>query len=120
MATMNPAYIPDMVRKVEKAIEMSKKGFVYLHVYNPCVTGWGFPSDKSIELSRLAVETNFVPLFEVEEGKFSLSVDVKNPKPVAEYLRSFKKFSHLTEEDIAEQQLLTDAKIGRLRSLCAL
>ena len=57
---MSPAYIPDMVRKLEKAMAVDN-GLVYLHVYNPCVTGWGCKSDESIEVARLAVETNFAP-----------------------------------------------------------
>ncbi|HNS63816.1 MAG TPA: thiamine pyrophosphate-dependent enzyme [Anaerolineaceae bacterium] len=119
MATMNPAYIPDMVRKLEKAKEI-KTGLVYLHVYNPCVTGWGFQSDFSIEVSRLAVESNFAPLYEVENGKFKMSVEVRNPKPVKEFLSRFKKFSHLTDEDIQELQEWTDFKINRLKHLCTL
>lgn len=120
MATMNPAYIPDMVRKLEKAQEAVKHGLVYLHVYNPCVTGWGFKSDESIELARLAVETNFAPLFEVEDKKFRLSLTVKNPKRVEEYVRRFRKFKHLTDEDIAALQTLTDEKYARLIRLCQL
>lgn len=119
MATMNPAYIQDMVRKLEKAKEI-KTGLVYLHVYNPCVTGWGFQSDFSIEVSRLAVQTNFFPLYEVENGKFKMSVNIQNPKPVKDFLNSFKKFNHLTEEEIDRLQELTDFKINRLRQLCAL
>ena len=119
MATMNPAYIPDMVRKLEKAKEI-KTGLVYLHVYNPCVTGWGFQSDFSIEVSRLAVESNFAPLYEVENGKFKMSVEIRNPKPVKEFLSRFKKFSHLTDEDIQELQEWTYFKINRLKHLCTL
>jgi pyruvate ferredoxin oxidoreductase beta subunit/phenylglyoxylate dehydrogenase beta subunit len=95
MATMNPAYIPDMVRKLEKAKEAVKHGLVYLHVYNPCVTGWGFKSDESIELARLAVETNFAPLFEVENKKFKLNVEIKNPKRVADYVKRSRSSSIL-------------------------
>ena len=119
MATMNPAYIPDMVRKLEKAKEI-KTGLVYLHVYNPCVTGWGFQSDFSIEVSRLAVESNFAPLYEVENGKFKMSVEIRNPKPVKEFLSRFKKFSHLTDEDIQELQEWTNFKINRLKHLCTI
>lgn len=118
MATMNPAYIPDMVRKLEKAMAV-ESGLVYLHVYNPCVTGWGFPSDESIELSRLSVETNFAPLYEVENGTFRMSVDIKNPKPVRDLITRFKKFRHLTDEDIENLQLLADRKMERLRKLCS-
>ena len=117
MATMSPAYIPDMVNKLEKAMAV-ESGLVYLHVYNPCVTGWGFKSDVSIELSRLAVETNFAPLYECENGVFKMSKVIKDPKPVGDFIHSFKKFKHLTEEDIAELQELTDRRYARLQKLC--
>ena len=65
-----------------------------------------------------SVETNFAPLFEVEDKKFRLSVTVKNPKRVEEYVRRFKKFKHLTDEEIAALQTLTDEKYERLVSLC--
>lgn len=115
--TMSPAYIPDMVRKLEKAMAVDN-GLVYLHVYNPCVTGWGCKSDESIKVARLAVETNFAPLYEVENGVFKMSVDVKNPKPVKEFVTRFKKFRHLTEQDIEELQEFTDRRLARLKKLC--
>ena len=118
MATMSPAYIPDMVSKLEKAMSMSEKGLVYLHVYNPCITGWGCKSDESIEVARLAVETNYAPLYEVENGKFKLSVQVKTPKPVKEFVTRFKKFRHLTDENIQELQDVTNARYARLQKLC--
>ena len=56
----------------------------------------------------------------VENGSFQMSVDVKNPKPVREFIRKFKKFRHLTDEDIDALQELSDRKIDRLRKLCTL
>ena len=119
MATMSPAFIPDMVTKLEKA-KAVKSGLVYLHVYNPCVTGWGFKSDESIELCRLSVETNYAPLFEVENGKFTLNRSLDNPKPLADFIKRFKKFRHLTDEDIAKLQALCDSTAERLRNLASL
>ncbi len=120
MATANPAYIPDMVKKVEKAIEKSREGLVYIHVYNPCLTGWGIKSEESIEVARLAVQTNFAPLYEVENGKYRITVNIKKPKPVKEYIGRIKKFSHLNEQEISELQELTDAKWNRLKNLAGL
>ena len=62
MATMSPAYIPDMVRKLEKAMAVDN-GLVYLHVYNPCVTGWGCKSDESIEVARRSA--GYVLLYQI-------------------------------------------------------
>ncbi|MDW7669352.1 MAG: thiamine pyrophosphate-dependent enzyme [Bacillota bacterium] len=116
MATANPAYIQDLVKKVEKAKEL-ESGLAYIHVYNPCLTGWGIPSNKSIEVSKLAVQSNFSPLYEVENGKFKINIKNNNPKPVKDYLSQIKKFSHLTEDEIQELQDLTDKKWQRLLKL---
>ena len=118
MATMSPAYIPDMVQKVEKAMTAAERGLAYLHVYNPCITGWGCKSDESIAVARLAVETNYAPLYEVENGEFRLSVRMKDPKPVKEFVSHFKKFRHLTDENIQELQTVTDTRYARLEKLC--
>lgn len=120
MATCSPAFIPDMVAKLEKAMEASERGLAYLHVYNPCLTGWGIQPDKSIEVARLAVETNFFPLYEVIDGKFVLTQEYKNPKPVTEYIKHMKKFKHLNKEEISEIQEMIDEKYERLKKLATL
>lgn len=120
MATCSPAFIPDMVAKLEKAIEASQRGLAYIHVYNPCLTGWGIKPDTSIEVSRLAVETNFFPLYEVIDGRFFINKEYKEPKPVKEYLKHMKKFKHLNDDEIEEIQKLADNKWHRLKQLVTL
>lgn len=120
MATCSPAFIPDMVKKVETAMERQEQGLAYLHVYNPCLTGWGIRPEESIEVSRLSVETNFFPLYEVIDGKFVINKEYKNPKPVKDFIKKIKKFSHLNEEEIQEIQELVDEKWKRLKQLASL
>ena len=120
MATMSPAYIPDMVAKLEKAVEYSREGLVYLHVFNPCLTGWGIRAEQSIEVCRAAVESNYFPLYEVVHGKFTISREFPSPRPVSEYVRMMKKYAHLGEEEIADIQRLVDTKWERLKKLAAL
>ena len=120
MATMSPAYIPDMVAKLEKAIEYSKKGLVYLHVFNPCLTGWGIKPELSIEVCRASVETNYFPLYEVVEGKFIINKTMVKPAPVEKYTGMCKKYAHLRAEEVADIQQLVDTKWQRLVQLAAL
>lgn len=120
MATCSPAFIPDIISKVEKAMEASERGLAYLHVYNPCLTGWGIPAERSIESCRLSVETNFFPLYEVIDGKFVITKEYKNPKPIGEFIRNMKKFKHLNDEEIAEIQELVDTKWNRIKKLADL
>jgi len=119
-ATCSPAFIPDMVKKVEKAVAASKEGLAYLHVFNPCLTGWGIETECSIEVSRAAVESNFFPLYEVEHGKFTINKKYKDPKPVQDYLAYMKKFRHLNEDEIADIQEIVDEKWRRLEQLAQL
>ncbi len=120
MATCSPAFIPDMISKVEKAMEASERDLAYLHVYNPCLTGWGIPAERSIESCRLSVETNFFPLYEVIDGKFVITKEYKDPKPIGEFIKNMKKFKHLNDEEIAEIQELVDTKWNRIKKLADL
>ena len=59
MATASPAYIPDLVRKTKRAMAV-EEGLAYVHVYNPCPTGWGIEAEKSIEVCRLSVKSRYL------------------------------------------------------------
>lgn len=109
VATASPAYIPDLVRKVERAREI-KSGMAYIHIYNPCLTGWGIKSDESILVSRLSVQSRFFPLWEARHRKLEITVKVPKPVPVSEYLSRINKFRHLDAERIAELQAITDER----------
>ncbi|MDO4719174.1 MAG: thiamine pyrophosphate-dependent enzyme [Peptostreptococcaceae bacterium] len=117
MATASPAYMPDLIKKLEKAKNI-KSGLVYIHIYNSCATGWGYESEKSIEIARKAVQSRFVPIYEYENGKFKINIDVKNPLPLKDYLMSMKKYSHISEEQMKELQTHVDDKWKRLKTLC--
>jgi len=85
----------DLVKKAEKAFAV--EGPAFLLVLAPCPRGWGFPNDKAVEIGKLAVDTCFWPLYEVENGVFRLTRKVPDAKkkPVEEWLRSQTRFSHL-------------------------
>ena len=119
VATMNPAFIPDMVDKVEKA-KTVKNGMVFLYVFNPCVTGLGIKPEESIETARMAVDSLLSPLYEVENGKFRINYTPKEPVEVREYLKKCNKFSKLSEKEISHLQNLADHKWKRLQKLCEL
>ena len=116
MATASPAFHLDLMNKARKAAAVP--GPAYLHIYSPCPTGWRCAPDTAIEASRLVVQTKVFPLFEVIDGRFVLSRDIKKPKPVEEYLKSQRRFAHLKEEDIQFIQKRVDEEWDRLLSLC--
>jgi phenylglyoxylate dehydrogenase beta subunit len=118
VATASTAYMEDLYAKLDKAIEASKTGFAYLHVYSPCTTGWRFPSDQNMEVARKAVETNFVLLWEYAKGRglhFTRSVD--SPLPVTEYLKVMGRFRHLSEEQITHIQNKVEENSAFVKSI---
>jgi pyruvate/2-oxoacid:ferredoxin oxidoreductase beta subunit len=117
MATANPAYMEDYAKKLQKAKEFSKEGFVYLHVFSPCPVGWRIDSSSVVEVCRTAVRTNWFPLWEAENGKPRFTVEVASPKPVTEFTKLMRKFSHLKEDGLAELQKEIDERHALLKTL---
>jgi len=114
VATASPAYYLDLMNKAKKAALI--KGPAFLHVYSPCPTGWRHGTDLAIEVSRLVVETNIFPLYEVIDGKYVVRKNTK-VKPVEEYLKIQRRFSHLTPELIQTIQKRVDTEYERLLRL---
>jgi pyruvate/2-oxoacid:ferredoxin oxidoreductase beta subunit len=119
MATASPAYIPDLVRKIETAMEV-KDGLAYVHIYNPCPTGWGIQPEESIEVCRLAVKSRFFPLYESRYRNIKITHRIKNPIPVSEYMSHIKKFAHLTPEQIEETQQIVDRRYRFLEAIAGI
>jgi pyruvate ferredoxin oxidoreductase beta subunit len=111
IATASLSYLPDLERKIKKAVEVTKagKGLAFLHVQQPCATGWYFPESKTVEIGKLAVQTGAWPLMEIDEGKFKLNVKPKELRPIAEYLKPQGRFRHLSEVQL--EYLQKDAQI---------
>ncbi|HHV57292.1 MAG TPA: NADH-dependent phenylglyoxylate [Firmicutes bacterium] len=118
VATISPAYTQDFVRKVEKATTV-RAGLAYLHIFSPCPTGWHFPPEDTIAIARLAVQTNFFPLWEYEKGRFRQTLAVKQPKPLKEFVRHLGKYRHLEETQIADLQAWVDQRTALLDRLFA-
>jgi pyruvate/2-oxoacid:ferredoxin oxidoreductase beta subunit len=120
VATATLSHMEDFAKKLLKAREKQKEGFVYLHVFAPCVMGWRFDSSLSIAVCRTAVKTNYFPLWEAEGGKFRLTHEEANPRPIQELTRLVRKFAHLKENDLRQFQQTVDEKYAFLKALCTI
>jgi pyruvate ferredoxin oxidoreductase beta subunit len=99
VATACQSYPIDFMNKVKKARRV--KGPSYIHCFVTCPTGWRSPSETCIKLGRLALETGIFPLYEVEDGKYRLTVEVpEKRRPVQDYLKGQGRFRHLTPDQI--------------------
>lgn len=112
VATACPSYFRDLITKVRKAVAV--KGPSYIHILSVCPTGWRCPPETAISMGRLAVETRIFPLYEIENGKYKISINVPQPKPVTDYLRQQGRFRHLTEDNLKEIQRRVDEEYARL------
>ena len=70
-----------------------------------------------IEVCRTATRTNWFPLWEAENGVPKMTVEVANPKPITEFTKLMKKFSHLKEDGLAELQKQVDDRMALLKAL---
>lgn len=116
MATACPSYPEDYLAKLEKAKQV-KDGLVYIHILTPCPTGWQFPSEKSVEVGRLAVETNYFPLWEAVDGNVRFTKQIKFPKPIEAFTRMTGRYKHLTRQEILTLQKVIDTRYQRLVAL---
>lgn len=119
VATATIGFPEDYARKLRKAMNV-KDGMSYIHLFSPCPTGWRAGSDSGIDLCRSAVEANFFPLWEYEDGRYRFTHVVEKPKGVGEYLKLMRKFSHLDETDVDEIQSLVDKRLAHIQSLTQL
>ena len=101
-ATASIAFPEDFTAKFKKAKER-KGGARFIHIFASCATGWGAPSDMSVKIARLAVQTNLFPLYEIEDG-IRYTLNYKGDRPVKDYLQTQKRFDHLNEDDISQIQ----------------
>jgi pyruvate ferredoxin oxidoreductase beta subunit len=127
VATASPYYWRDLLTKVRKGLEVN--GPAFLHVFAPCPRGWRSDPAKSIEYSKLAVESCVFPLWESVNGQCQLSIPSKlvasapqKKKPVKDYLQGQGRFRHLftpqNKRLLEEIQRLTDERWQRLLKKC--
>lgn len=110
----------DLYTKSEKAIYTP--GAAFLNVLAPCPRGWRYETADLVDICKLAVETCYWPLFEVVDGKWSLSYKPKNKLPLEDFLKKQGRFKHLfkpgNEDLIAAFQAEVDRRWEELLFLC--
>ena len=83
----------DIHKKSEKAIYT--EGASFLNILTPCPRGWRYNTAEIMKICKLAVETCYWPLFEVDHGKWILSYEPKKKLPIEDFLREQGRFKHL-------------------------
>ena len=116
VAQASPSHWLDLVKKVKKALEI--KGPKFMNILSPCNRGWRSRTDDAIMLSRLAVETCYWPLYEIENGVTKITFKPKEKKPLVDFLKPQGRFKHLfapeNENMLKNFQEMVDKEWGAL------
>jgi len=114
VATASPAFPLDLYDKFVTAKGIS--GPRYMEVHAPCPPGWGFPNKDLIKMGKLAVDSGVHVLYEVRDGKFSLTsrslklAEKGRTKSVADYVAGQTRFRKISDEQIRRLQEFTDER----------
>jgi len=117
VATANASYPLDLYEKVRRARTI--RGTRFIHVFTPCPPGWSFPFGDTIKIGKLAVETGWVILYEIEDGVFRLtsaseSIAQRHKlRPLRDYLMEQGRFRSITKEQNDELQGWVNARWKR-------
>jgi len=117
VASTSAVYPDDVFDKVSKARAIH--GLRYIHMNTPCPSGWSFDPKDTVTLGKLAVDAGLVVLYEVEDGRFSLTGRSKTlaraglQSTVAEYVATQGRFRGMTPESIESVQHWVDARWKR-------
>jgi pyruvate ferredoxin oxidoreductase beta subunit len=110
----------DLTAKAEKAFAV--EGPAFLNVFAPCPRGWRHAYNKTVEMAKIAVDTTFWPLFEVDDGEWKLTKKVRDRKPIEEFLKPQGRFKHLFKPENAglleEIQADVDAYWAYVKDRC--
>jgi pyruvate ferredoxin oxidoreductase beta subunit len=116
MATACSAYPQDLFKKVTKALSI--RGPKFIHVLAPCPPGWRYPTEKTVEMGKLAVKTGIWVLYEREYGKVTINGPSKaamiKPLPVEDYLGPQGRFKGISREAVDSLVSLAKRNAKRL------
>lgn len=97
VAQASPHNWKDLHKKAKKAFEV--EGPAFLNIMSPCPRGWRYNTPDIAQVLKLAVESRYWPLFEVENGKWKLNHRPKKFVPVEDWLKLQGRFRHLFKEE---------------------
>ena len=129
VAQASPHNWRDLILKSERGFECG--GPAFINAISPCPRGWRCPTDDTILMAKLAVETCVWPLWECVNGEFKLTAESERiaegkqeKKPVTDWINAQGRFKHLTREKyvpiVENIQADVDKKWEKLQKLCKL
>jgi len=117
-ATACASYPADVYNKVKKALSIP--GPKFIHILAPCPPGWKTPSEKTVEVGKLAVKSGLWVLWEKEYDKLTISAPskaaMKRPVPVTDYLKMQGRYKKVDEKLAAQIQANVDKNLRKIEA----
>ena len=82
-----------------------------------CPPGWRYPTEQTVEVTRLAVESRTFPLLACDSGEWPITYRPRHEVPVCEYLAAPGRFAHLSPAEVAAIQAHVDERWELLAGL---
>ncbi|MDO5847293.1 MAG: thiamine pyrophosphate-dependent enzyme [Methanocorpusculum sp.] len=117
-ATACASYPADLYNKVKKALSIP--GPKFIHILAPCPPGWKTPSEKTVEVGKLAVKSGIWVLWEKEYDKLTISAPsraaMKKPVPVTDYLSMQGRYKKVDAALSAQIQANVDKNLRKMEA----
>lgn len=114
-ASASVAYPFDLIEKIKKGME--RKGTALVLIHSPCPTGWIFPAQDTVKLAKLAIDSRFFPLWELSDGKLSITLKVESSEKIEQYIKSQDRYRNIKSEVIPLIRKSVDREYIRLLDL---
>jgi pyruvate ferredoxin oxidoreductase beta subunit len=118
-AQASPSHWMDLMKKVKKAHEFV--GPKFMNILSPCNRGWRSQTNDAITLSKLAVNSCYWPLYEIEDGLTKITFTPKDKLPVADFMKPQGRFKHLFAPEnewlLKQVQVEVDREWEKLKKL---
>jgi len=115
VATASVAFPDDLINKFQKARYI--KGTKFIHLLSPCPPGWRIEPSKSIQIARMATQCHLFPIYEVENGRYRITVRPDTTISVEKYIKAQGRFSRIDKDTIKKIQEHTELRWQRLLDL---
>lgn len=100
VATASVSHPEDYIRKLREAEEI--EGFRFIEILSPLPKKWGFDASNTIEIARVAVNSNVWPLIKYLKGKLHVTVSSDRLENITNYFEMQRKFRDISEDTMSE------------------
>lgn len=101
-ATASTSHLPDFIEKIERGLRETPS---FVHLFTPCNVSWGYDDSAAASVTKLGVTSGMWPLWEWGDDGFRRTLPFQRrsfQKRLREYLKSQRRYAHLTEEEYVE------------------